>query len=303
MNGFINILKPPGMTSHDVVYFIRKITGIKKVGHTGTLDPEAAGVLPLCVGKATRAAQYVVDRNKTYRANIKFGITTDTQDKYGNVLNKVSVPDISIADFKRATNKFIGLITQIPPLYSAVKHKGKRLYQYAHEGESPTIKGRQVRIYGIKIIKKVNYDEFIFDITCSKGTYIRTLCHDIGIESGYGAHMSQLIRLNSFPFDIKDTYTIEDIKLAVSKGNLNSYIIGIDKVLFDYDKISINNKFEKAALNGNVIYSDGTEEDLQKYEINKELRLYINECFIGVGIVHYDEKNKNNYLKIKTLFV
>lgn len=303
MNGFLNVLKPPGMTSYDVVHYIRKLTGIKKVGHTGTLDPEAAGVLPICVGKATKAAQYIVDKTKIYRANIKFGIETDTQDKYGSILNKIDVYDISADDLKNSLIKFTGLITQKPPLYSAIKHKGKRLYQYAHEGLHPEIKSREIDIYEIKIINKLSKDEFVLDITCSKGTYIRTLCNDIGKELGYGAHMSQLIRLNSFPFDIKNSCTLEEIKLAIYKGNLNSYIIPIDEIFLGYGKAHIKDRFKKAALNGNLIYNGGTKENIQKFSINEKLGLYIDESFIGIGEVHYDKEKDNNYIKIKTLFV
>lgn len=303
MNGFLNVLKPPGMTSHDVVNFIRKNTGIKKVGHTGTLDPEAAGVLPICVGKATKAAQYIVDSRKKYRANIKFGIETDTQDKYGKIINVSEVRDIQLIDFEKMISAFIGRIKQTPPLYSAIKYEGKRLYQYAHEGKQPPIKTREIEIYNMTVIDKLSNDEFMLDITCSKGTYIRTLCNDIGEKSGYGAHMSQLIRLESYPFNIDSTITLEEIQTAAESNYLSDFIIDTDYILTRYEKISIKENAEKSVLNGNPISDFGIYENIQQYKLNTKLRLYIDNRFIGIGEIDFDEKNEKNYIKIKTLFV
>ena len=230
MNGILNVLKPPGMTSHDVVNFIRREINIKKVGHTGTLDPEAAGVLPICIGKATKAVQYITEKKKKYRANIKFGITTDTQDKYGTIIKEVKVSDIRHEFLQEIIFKFIGKIKQTPPLHSAIKHKGKRLYQYALEGQVVDVKSREIEIYDLCIIDKVNKDEFIIDIVCSKGTYIRTLCNDIGEMSKYGAHMSQLVRLESGPFTINDSLTLEEIQSSAREDKLYNWIIDIDYI-------------------------------------------------------------------------
>lgn len=303
MNGILNVLKPPGMTSHDVVNFIRKETGIKKVGHTGTLDPEAAGVLPICVGKATKAAQYITDKKKKYRANIKFGTATVTQDRYGNIVEKMEVHDISNEFLQEIINKFIGRIRQTPPLYSAIKHRGKRLYQYAIEGQNPNVESREIEIYNIAIIDKLSKDEFIIDVSCSKGTYIRTLCHDIGQVSGYGAHMSQLIRLESSSFNIKDSLTLEEIESAVKKGDLEHWIINTDYVFSHFDKISIKDTAKKSVLNGNPIYSIGIIEDIEQLKPETILRLYVDKVFVGLGEVNVDDKNNRNYIRIKTLFV
>lgn len=303
MNGLLNVLKPPGMTSHDVVYFIRKATSVKKIGHTGTLDPEAAGVLPICIGKATKTIQYITDKRKVYRANIKFGVETDTQDKYGKILNKTIVPNITINCMNDVIEKFIGKIHQTPPIYSAIKYKGKKLYEYAYEGQHPPIKSREIEIYDICIIDKLSEDEFMLDIVCSKGTYIRTLCNDIGKELGYGAHMSQLIRLESYPFKIDNAYTLEEIRLASKDKYLDDLLIGIDHVFNDYEKISVKNRVKSFAINGNPIFSSGIEENIQQFEIKTKLKLYIDDRFIGIGEIHYDESYKNKYIKIKTLFV
>ena len=302
MNGIINVLKPPGMTSHDVVYFVRRETGIKKVGHTGTLDPEAAGVLPICIGKATRVAQYIAEKNKKYRASIKFGITTETQDKYGKVIEQVSVPDMDEIIVKELINKFQGKILQTPPMYSAIKLKGKKLYQYALEGETVDVKSRYIEIFNISIIDKIDKDEFILDISCSKGTYIRTLCNDIGEESGFGAHMSQLIRLEATPFSIEDSVTLEEIRSAVREQDFKDILKPTDSVLSSLNRVNIKKSAEKSAKNGNPIYAAGVENDLNAYEIDNFIRLYIDEEFIGLGIIEYDDLKDRNYIKIKTLF-
>ena len=303
MNGIINVLKPPGMTSHDVVYFVRRETGIKKVGHTGTLDPEAAGVLPICVGKATKAAQYITDKNKKYRANIKFGVTTETQDKYGKIIKQVSVPDIEENIIRELIDGFKGKIIQTPPMYSAIKYKGKKLYQYALEGEIVDVKGRDIDIFDITVIDKINKDEFILDISCSKGTYIRTLCNDIGEKSGFGAHMSQLVRLESSPFRIEDSITLEEIQLSIRNNDFKDILKSTDSLFFDLNKVSIKKSAENSALNGNPVYAVGIEDDINSYENGTFVRLYVDEKFIALGTIEYDDSNNKNYIKIKTLFI
>lgn len=302
MNGIINVLKPPGMTSHDVVYFIRRELGIKKVGHTGTLDPEAAGVLPICIGKSTKAVQYLTEKTKKYRANIKFGIATDTQDKYGTIIKQTAVPDLDIATIDRLLEHFKGKILQTPPIYSAIKQNGKKLYQYAMEGQTVEIKSRYIEIYSISTVDKLDRDEFILDITCSKGTYIRTLCHDIGEKSGYGAHMSRLIRLESFPFRIEDSFTLEEISDAVKKGDLHRLICPPDLFFQNLDRINIKKSAKKSAINGNPVFSPGLEEDIEVYEEGTMVRLYVDDKFIALGNIEFDNLYNKNYIRIKTLF-
>ena len=303
MNGILNVLKPPGMTSHDVVNFVRRETGLKKVGHTGTLDPEAAGVLPICIGKATKAVQYITDKRKKYRANIKFGMTTETQDKYGNAISEKEVPYINIEFLQEIANKFIGKINQTPPQYSAVKYKGKKLYQYALEGQVVDVKSREIEIYDINIVDRLSKDEFMIDVLCSKGTYIRTLCNDIGQVSGYGAYMSQLIRLESYPFTIYDSFTLEEIQSARKEDYLNKLIINTDYVFSHCEKVSIKDTAKKSALNGNPIYSIGIMEDIEKLKTKTVVRLYVENSFLGLGETHFDDINNRNYIKIKTLFI
>lgn len=219
MEGIINVLKPPGMTSSDVVVWMRRVLKIKKIGHTGTLDPGVAGVLPICVGKGTRLAEYITEQGKGYRAEVTFGITTDTQDAFGKVVQMTS-PELGQSDLERAIPRFMGKISQIPPMYSAVRKAGKHLYEYAREGIAVERTPREVTIYKLKLEKwyEGEFPRAILDIECSKGTYIRTICHDLGQALGSGAHMSYLLRVRSGPFQLQESWTLEEIEGAVRDG-------------------------------------------------------------------------------------
>ena len=209
MNGVINIYKPKGMTSHDVVSKIRKISGIKKVGHTGTLDPDAKGVLPICIGKATKLADMLTFSDKRYTALLRLGVVTDTQDLTGNVLFEREV-SVTKEEFLNATKKFVGEIEQIPPMYSAVKIGGKKLYELARKGIEVERKPRKITIYGINVLSFDGKDAKL-DISCSKGTYIRTLCHDIGDLLGCGGCMAELVRTQSSIFKAEDAVSLDEL--------------------------------------------------------------------------------------------
>lgn len=280
MNGIINVFKPTGMSSHDIVSFVRRTLNMKKVGHTGTLDPNAVGVLPICIGKGTKVIEYIQYRNKKYRAELSLGTATDTQDKYGNVISS-SDKKVTKADVKKAISTFIGEINQIPPMYSAVKKDGKRLYELARQGKVIERTARKVFIENIDIIN-VNDNKILFDVLCSKGTYIRTLCHDIGEKLGTYGHMSFLERLEVGIFNIDLSFTIEDIKEKVEKDDL-SFILPIDYPLEFMNKINVDNKFFKHLSNGLKISTKRL--DIKKYDINEEYRVYTNNKFIGIGTV------------------
>ncbi|GAB6154517.1 tRNA pseudouridine(55) synthase TruB [Desulfosporosinus burensis] len=220
MEGVINVLKPPGMTSSDVVVWLRKLLKIKKVGHTGTLDPGVAGVLPICVGRGTRLAEYITEQGKAYIAEVTFGITTDTQDAFGKVTKRTS-PDLKQNDLERVIPSFQGKVSQIPPMYSAVRKEGKHLYEYARQGLDVEIAPREVSIYKLELAKwyEGEYPRAILEIECSKGTYIRTISHDLGQALGCGAHMSYLVRVRSGPFKIQESWTLEEIEEAIRLGN------------------------------------------------------------------------------------
>jgi tRNA pseudouridine55 synthase len=303
MKGIINVLKPPGMTSHDVVYFIRKALKTKKVGHTGTLDPEAAGVLPICVGKATKAGQYLTDKHKKYRANIKFGISTDTYDKYGEIIKTKNPGVIDSNTLEAAIEGFRGIIKQKPPLYSAVKVKGKKLYQYARQGEEVEVKERTVEIFEFKVVGMIAPDEAMADITCSKGTYIRSLCNDIGEKLGCGAHMSQLVRLSSEPFSIENARTLEEIESCVLENRIEEIIEPVEIVFNNYKKIHIKTSALKSVLNGSLLYSQGIIEDMDTLSEGTAVSIYSTEGFIGIGQVCVDEESKRKYIRVENKFV
>lgn len=253
MEGIINVLKPGGMTSHDVVNFIRKHTHTKRVGHTGTLDPGAAGVLPICVGKATKVAEWLAGQDKKYRAELQLGVTTDTQDGFGTVLNKNQV-NITRGMIEQVMDSFKGTIDQIPPMYSAVKVKGQKLYELARKGLEIERKPRKVNIFDIKIVDiDQNNHRVLFDVHCSKGTYIRTLCSDIGEKLGCGAYMSFLLRTGSGKFKLEDTVTLEDIEKYSYDNILEELLVPVDIVFDTFPSITIQPNMEKRVLNGNSI--------------------------------------------------
>lgn len=230
MNGLLIINKPKGWTSHDVVAKLRGLLGIQKIGHTGTLDPDATGVLCICIGKATKLAAYLTEDEKEYRVIMKLGVTTDTQDATGKVISETAVLNITREDAEEAFRKFRGKIVQIPPMYSAIKVGGVPLYRLARKGKEVTRKPREVFISDIKLLE-FSLPLIKFDVTCSKGTYIRTLCADIGNYLGIGAHMWSLDRLRSGDYSVKDALNIEDVERLNKNGEIESKIISMDKVI------------------------------------------------------------------------
>ncbi|MGI6586849.1 MAG: tRNA pseudouridine(55) synthase TruB [Lutisporaceae bacterium] len=303
MNGIINVLKPPGMTSHGVVSYIRKVLNMKKVGHTGTLDPEAAGVLPVCLGKATKAVRYITDKKKSYRANIRFGTVTDTYDSYGQIIKEDKSVVVDRETLENTIKNFIGTIRQKPPMYSAVKIKGKKLYQYALEGKEVQINERPVEIFKLSLIEMLSDNEAIVDVVCSKGTYIRSLCHDIGKALGCGAYMSQLIRLASYPFTIEDSHTLEEIKAAVEKNRIEDIISSVEILFRQYKSINIKASAMNSVLNGNPLFEQGVLDGFRGLSENEDISIYGEAGFIGTGTVKYDTDRQRIYVKVKNIFV
>ena len=247
MNGILNIYKPTGMTSFDVVRIIRKISNVKKVGHAGTLDPEASGVLPVCIGKATKAIDYIMEDFKIYEAELKLGVITDTYDREGKILQESEV-NVSEEEIIQVINSFVGEIKQVPPMYSALKVNGKKLYELARAGIEIEREARPIVIYDIDIIDiKIPYVKF--RVKCSKGTYIRSLCYDIGEKLKCGGMMWNLQRTATGQFHIEDAINIEDL----NEENINKYIMPIEKAFQKNTKITIEDKFVKFLLNGVVV--------------------------------------------------
>jgi len=293
MNGIINFHKPQQVTSHDCVALIRRLTGIKRVGHTGTLDPMATGVLPICIGSATRITEYLDQDEKTYRCTMQLGIETDTQDIWGQILRERPVENISPDRIAEAVFSFQGDVIQIPPKYSALKVNGKRLYEYARAGQEVEIKSRHI------FISKMSLDEICgnqitFTATCSKGTYVRTLCQDIGEKLGCGGTMTGLVRLATGMFRLEDAYTPETLKI-MTKEEIEQILIPVDVPLDRFAPIVLDEKVARDFTNGKTIMiPESVTEGIQSVsdflvsdpEFNDSahlVRVYYSSEFIGVG--------------------
>ena len=273
MNGIINIYKEKGFTSHDVVAKLRGIVKQKKIGHTGTLDPDAEGVLPVCLGNATKVCQLLTDKDKTYEAVLKLGITTDTQDITGMVQKKVEVTN-TINEINEVIERYVGTYQQIPPMYSAIKIGGKKLYQLAREGKEVERSSREVIIHNIEILEEnMEEQEITIRVSCSKGTYIRTLCHDIGMDLGCGGCMKTLLRTRVGNFKIKDSITLAQVEELQRQGELEQYLMKIDEIFSNYKAVMLKESAEKLIQNGNLF----TEKDItQKCDAKEEeqVRVY-----------------------------
>ena len=297
MDGIINIYKEKGFTSHDVVAVVRKIIGQKKVGHTGTLDPEALGVLPVCVGKGTKLADYIMAERKTYVTEITLGVTTTTEDHTGDIVEEKDFV-FDEKKIKKAVESFIGEYMQVPPMYSAIKVNGKKLYDLAREGKNIERSARKVTIYNIDINEFLPPNKVKITVDCSKGTYIRTLCSDIGKELGCGAHMSYLLRSASGFFKIDSAITLEQLKDIVSTDKINEVLIPIDKALENYKKIRISEKSDKYLKNGCKIYSLYFDSISEKIFENDYILAYdYNNIFVGIYMVLKDFEKESLYIK------
>lgn len=272
MNGILIINKPLNCTSHDVVYKVKKLTN-EKVGHTGTLDPMATGVLPLLIGKGTLCAKYLNNHDKKYKATLHLGKRTDTADRGGKILEEIEVPSelFEKSYIEKILKTFIGKIEQTPPIYSAIKVKGKKLYEYARKGQEVKIPTRNVTIYEIELIEiNKKQHEIIFQVHCSKGTYIRTLCEDIAKKMGTIGYMSNLERTEVGDFKIENAITIEDL------DNIEEYLITIEELFKNNESLQLNEKKLRMFLNG--VKLNTTLE-------NGVYRVYNNNRFIGIGII------------------
>ncbi len=258
MDGILPLFKPKGMTSHDCVTKLRKILKIKKIGHTGTLDPDADGVLPICIGKATKVAQYITDAGKTYEGEVTIGVSTTTEDASGEIVavKPVETP-ITREEILNVFEQLTGEIIQTPPMYSAVKVKGKKLYEYAREGIEVDRPQRTVTIYSLELLdeRKIFQGEkisFRFRAACSKGTYIRTLAVTIGEMLGYPAHLSALTRVKTAAFTVSDCLTFEQIKEKAENGEIAEVLKPLETALFSLPKYKINDKLIEKVKNGAV---------------------------------------------------
>lgn len=298
MNGIINIYKEKGFTSHDVVAKLRGIFKQKKIGHTGTLDPDACGVLPVALGNATKVCDLITDKDKAYRCVMLLGITTDTQDISGEVLSRSEVK-ASRDEIVSTIGSFVGEYDQIPPMYSAIKIKGKKLYELAREGKEIERPARRIKIYGINI-KEINLPRVTMEVSCSKGTYIRTLCHDIGEKLGCGGVMEDLLRIKSGEFDLDSALKLSEVERLVKEGGIEEKIIPVDKVFHSLPVVRCDNRAQKLLLNGNRIPKSFISGDKQSFEKDREVRLYDDTGrFIGI----YEYKDQGEDFKPVKLFL
>ena len=289
LKGILNINKEKGISSARVVSLVRCALGMKKVGHTGTLDLEASGVLPIVVGKATRVSDYMMTKDKVYETEIILGAKTDTLDAAGEIISK-SDKIVSKEDFLEVMNTFKGEIEQIPPMYSALKVDGKKLYDLARQGIEIERKIRKVNVYDIKLID-FDFPKATIRVTCSKGTYIRTLVDDIGEKLGTFAYVNELVRTRVGDFDIKDSIKSEDI-LDLDQKDLIKAMAPVDSALKDFDKLILDRKYLDNLVNGQIV-------EVEK-SFDKIIRVYAGDDFIGLG-KNYSENGKN-FLKMEKVF-
>lgn len=282
MFGFLNVYKPVGMTSHDVVAKLRKLTGIKQIGHTGTLDPFAEGVLPVCIGKATRLIEFLND-DKEYLATVQFGTSTTTYDREGEITFS-SDKKVNAEDIRKALKNFQGEISQYPPIYSAVKVKGKKLYEYARKGQEVNVSPRKVVIYGIEL---KSFDETLQQaeilIKCSKGTYIRSIANDLGKLLNCGAHLIKLIRTRAGEFRVENSIEPDNIDVA-------KYLINPVEIL-NYRKINVNSNDIEYIRNGRALKNKNIEHGTTL------LLIYNDNEICAVGVADSDR------IKLKKVFL
>lgn len=283
ISGIIAVNKPQNWTSHDCVAVVRRISGVKRVGHTGTLDPMAKGVLPVCIGTAARITEYLDLDFKSYECTMKLGVITDTLDIWGEILEENKVPDISEEHIRRVVESFNGRICQIPPKYSALKVNGRKLYEYARAGQEVEIKSRSVYINKISVnsINRVK-GEIRFTVECSKGTYIRSLCRDIGDKIGCGGTMTSLIRTKTGVFEIKNAVDIEKIK-NMTREQLFKIMLPADYPLVHFGKIELKHQYAVDFVNGKKIKKENVSvrEDSSHEDM---YNIYYEQRFLGVGV-------------------
>lgn len=293
MNGIINVYKEKGYTSHDVVAILRKIAGQKKIGHTGTLDPDATGVLPVCLGRATKVCDLLTDHDKTYETVLLLGKTTDTQDISGEILKEHPTDHLNEAEVIKVIENFKGTYDQIPPMYSALKVNGKKLYELAREGKTVERKSRKVTIYQIHI-KKIQLPRVRMEVTCSKGTYIRTLCHDIGNRLGTGGCMEELTRTKVGRFELKDSLKLEELSDLAQNGRLEDALIPLDQMFSELQSVVPAEKYISKAYNGNDFFKNQLSED-GKFCSGEKVRVYDAQGHF-IGVYRYMEDRKMFHL-------
>ncbi|WP_462406487.1 tRNA pseudouridine(55) synthase TruB [Gracilibacillus sp. Marseille-QA3620] len=302
LNGILILNKPAGATSHDCIIKVRKILKMKKVGHTGTLDPDVTGVLPICLGKATRVAEYITDAGKEYIGEVTLGWSTTTEDASGDIVSEKKVDRvIKREEILAIFDSLTGEITQTPPIYSAVKVNGKRLYEYALKGQEVEIPSRKVRIYEIELLDDRDVFEgdsisFKFRVACGKGTYIRTLSCMIGEQLGFPAHMSKLVRSRSARFTLEDAISLERLSELAENGEVQSVLRPIEEGIVDLPRLQVSPDIASRVQNGAVL----SERDLLAGEIQSPFAV-LNEQEKLLAVYHHHPEKKGLCKPVKVI--
>lgn len=298
-NGIINVYKEKSFTSHDVVAVLRGVFKQKKIGHTGTLDPDATGVLPICLGKGTKVAGLITDNDKAYRTTFVLGSETDTQDASGEVIATSTYEGVTEDNVLSTINKYIGPIEQIPPMYSAIKINGRKLYDLAREGKVVERKSRRVTILDIYDIR-VELPYISMTVSCSKGTYIRTLCRDIAKDLGTCGHMTELERIRSGKFEKDTALTLDEVRKLVEEDKVDAHIMNVDDYFDQYQTIIIHSNFYKLLDNGNKLPPESIINDV---ELTADVRYNVyNQEGDYIGVYEWS-LGKQEIVPIKFFFI
>ena len=288
------MLKPPGMSSSDLVTFVkRRLPRGTRVGHGGTLDPDAAGVLPVCIGRATRLFDYIIDKQKEYIAELKLGVATDTQDATGMALDSCDASHITPNDIRAVLPRFIGDIQQIPPAFSAIKRDGKRMYDLARKGQAVELEARPVTVDNVEYLTALDNGGHMIRITCRKGVYIRTICHDIGQALGVGGHMAFLLRNRAGYFDAEHGVTPEELDEAYKNGGFEHLLTPLDAPLQHIPAVQVSSQYFHAIKNGNPLKPGWYEG-----EANGIIRVYMDGKFAGMG-----EADENGLIRFRAMLM
>ena len=303
MDGILNINKPWGKTSYSIVAEVRRLTGERRVGHAGTLDPAATGVLPVCLGKGTRVVEFLMDATKTYLAEIELGVATDTYDASGRVTQKGDASRISLGRLEAALQSFCGLIEQTPPMFSAVKHQGKPLYELARAGITVERKSRLARVHRL-VVTEWQPPVATIEVVCGKGTYIRTLAHDLGQVLGCGASLKSLVRLRCGLFDIKDAVSVDQLVGAFRCGYWQQFIHPVDCVLSHWKAMIVSDEKAGTIRNGSPIVlenGDGCSyASMEESSSEERCRAYTPDGYL-LGVLRFDAE-RGQWRPEKVLF-
>ena len=293
MDGILNINKPVGPTSHDIVVRLRRIIHPKRIGHAGTLDPPATGVLLICLDNATRITEYLMDLPKRYRATMVLGAETDTQDQTGSILQEFDCSHVNKDMLDSVLKKFVGTIMQVPPMVSAIHYQGRRLYELARSGKTVERVARPVQVYSIQLVdfKPGSRAEATLDIECSRGTYVRTICADIGRALSCGAYMSSLVRTAIGKFTVDAAVSVEAVEEKVASGKLGEVIIRIDKALEHLPSVKLSSADSRLVVHGSAVPLHRVDLPFTRLTEGLAVRMYDPENrLLGIGVVAVSSK-------------